>query len=199
MTKYITTDGPIFLQVASGNLLDIKNLKPEDISIHDIATALSNTCMAGGHVKKYYSNAQHSVFVSYFVTQMETFNKEEAIKEQLRGLLHDAAEAYTMDIRTPMKRMPEIQPMLDLEAKIQSVIAERFGLEYLESPAVHQADKYVRAQEMRDFMPKPTYPLSDTDIRVTQKPFPFNIKALDHKSAKEQFLKRFRFLMDAGI
>ena len=199
MTNYTVQDGPIYIQVASGNLIDIRNLKPEDININDIATSLSNTCMAGGHVKKYYSNAQHSIMVSYQVQHMQSLDKGDLLREQLRGLLHDAAEIYTMDIRTPMKRMPEIQGLMALEKRIEAVIAERFGLGTLCSPAVKEADQYVRAQEMRDFMAAPLYELPENDIRVTQRPFGFNIKALEPKQAREEFLKRFRFLKEHGV
>jgi 5'-deoxynucleotidase YfbR-like HD superfamily hydrolase len=199
MTIYTVTDGPIYVQLASGNLVDIRNLKPEDININDIATSLANTCMAGGHVKKYYSNAQHSLLVSYQVQHMQSLDKQDLLREQMRGLLHDAAETYTMDIRTPLKRMPEMQGLMALEKQIEQVIAERFGLGSICSPAVKEADRYVRAQEMRDFMAAPTYELPENDIRVTQKQFSFNIKALEPKAAKEEFLKRFRFLKERGV
>lgn len=199
MTIYTVTDGPIYVQLASGNLVDIRNLKPEDININDIATSLANTCMAGGHVKKYYSNAQHSLLVSYQVQHMQSLDKQDLLREQMRGLLHDAAETYTMDIRTPLKRMPEMQGLMELEKQIEQVIAERFGLGSICSPAVKEADRYVRAQEMRDFMAAPTYELPENDIRVTQKQFGFNIKALEPKAAKEEFLKRFRFLKERGV
>jgi hypothetical protein len=199
MTIYTVTDGPIYVQLASGNLVDIRNLKPEDININDIATSLANTCMAGGHVKKYYSNAQHSLLVSYQVQHMQSLDKQDLLREQMRGLLHDAAETYTMDIRTPLKRMPEMQGLMALEKQIEQVIAERFGLGSICSPAVKEADRYVRAQEMRDFMAAPTYELPENDIRVTQKQFGFNIKALEPKAAKEEFLKRFRFLKERGV
>lgn len=194
MKKYIPTDGPINIQLASGYLVNIRDIKPEDINIVDIATSLANTCIGGGHAKKFYSNAQHSILVSHYVQFNEAFDSANAVKEMKRGLLHDAAEAYLMDIRTPLKYMKEMQPFLELDAAISKAIAERFDLDHLESPAVKIADSYVRAQEMRDFMSRPMFELPETDIRLTQKPFSYNIKAMDSKQAKEEFLKRFRFL-----
>lgn len=185
------------IMTASGILVDILNLKPEDINIYDIATSLAHTCFAGGHVKKLYTNAQHSIYVSYYAgidPEVDKSDKKAVWIEQMKGLLHDAAEAYTVDIRTPLKKLEMFKGLVELEEKISAKIAERFELDSLHSPAVKRADTYVRAQEMRDFMVKPKYELPPTDIRVTQKPFNFNIKAMDPKKAKEEFIKRFVYL-----
>lgn len=184
-------------QTANGEIIDILNLKEEDITIYDIATALAHTCMGGGHVKKMYTNAQHSLLVSHYAGLSDLIDKNDkkaVWTEQMRGLLHDAAEVYLFDIRSPMKKWDKMKPILELDEKISAVIAKKFGLDSLHSAAVKQADTLVRAQEMRDFMATPKYKLKDTDIRVTQKPFSFNIKALEPTRAKEEFLKRFAFL-----
>lgn len=184
---------------ASGLLVDVLNIRVEDINIYDIATSLANTCFAGGHVKKFYSNAQHSVYVSHYAGQdvdLDKTDKKAVWVEQMRGLLHDAAEVYTVDIRTPLKKWKELKALTDLEDRISDVIAQRFGLDSLHSAAVKRADTYVRAQEMRDFMAKPKYELPSNDIRVTQKPFTYNIKAMEPKKAKDEFIKRFVYLQN---
>lgn len=187
----------IYIQTANGELIDLLNLKEDDITIYDIATSLAHTCMGGGHVKKMYTNAQHSLLVSHYAGLSDLIDKSDKTAiwtEQLRGLLHDAAEVYLFDIRSPMKKWHGVKDILELDDKISKVITSKFGLDNLHSPAVKQADTLVRAQEMRDFMAQPKYKLPETDIRLTQKPFNFNIKALDPKRAKEEFLKRFAFL-----
>lgn len=187
------------IMTASGILVDVLNIKVEDINIYDIATSLAHTCFAGGHVKKLYTNAQHSIYVSHYAgldSSIDKLDRKTIWIEQMRGLLHDAAEAYTVDIRTPLKRLETFKGLVELEDKISDKIAERFGLDSLHSAAVKRADTYVRAQEMRDFMAKPKYELPPTDIRVTQKPFDYNIKAMDPKRAKEEFIKRFVYLQN---
>ena len=45
----------------TGNKIDPMNMTASDISIQDIAHALSLTCRGGGHVSYFFSVAQHSI------------------------------------------------------------------------------------------------------------------------------------------
>ena len=56
---------PKYMGVYSGQMIDIFNLKSEQIDIEDIAHSLSNLCRYGGHCLFHYSVAQHSVLCSY--------------------------------------------------------------------------------------------------------------------------------------
>ena len=124
---------------------------PEDVDIRDIAHALSNNCRWGGHAHTFYSVAQHSLFVAYFVPTLE-------------ALLHDASEAYIMDMPRPIKRqMPEYSA---IEDRLMRCIAERFGFAYPVDKLVKAADDFALYHEKRMLFPnsEPTEVLSDAAV-----------------------------------
>ncbi|MEL5850000.1 MAG: hypothetical protein U7M05_11660, partial [Candidatus Igneacidithiobacillus chanchocoensis] len=52
------------MMTASGRDFLPSKMKPEDVRIEDIAHALSHICRFGGHTRKHYSVAQHSLLVA---------------------------------------------------------------------------------------------------------------------------------------
>jgi 5'-deoxynucleotidase YfbR-like HD superfamily hydrolase len=105
----------------SGLLVDLVDPRPEQICIEDIAWALSRTARFNGATggEFPYSVAQHSVWVSMVLQRF--WNKDAAFA--LKALLHDAHEAYTGDIVTPMKQMDSIHAAIAaIEARLQGVI-----------------------------------------------------------------------------
>jgi hypothetical protein len=81
-------------------------LKLEQINIIDIAHALSQQCRYGGHTSQFYSVAQHCCVLASYV---ENVLKGKAL-DCLQILMHDAAEAYLIDMPRPIKQfMPEFR------------------------------------------------------------------------------------------
>lgn len=117
---------------------------PAAIRIHDIAHALSNLCRFGGHVRHFYSVAEHSVRVARYVDSIGG--------SALRGLLHDAAEAYLVDLPSPLKETEEIGIPYELaEARLQAAICRRFRLAApLVDSVVKSGDRKMLATEVRD-------------------------------------------------
>ncbi len=114
--------------------------RPDEVFIMDIAHALSNLCRYGGHVRSFLSVAQHSVYVS----------RECDPRDALWGLLHDAGEAYLVDVPSPLKRsFPEYGAW---EAKIMVAVCSRFGLPREMPPSVKRADDAVLAAEANALM-----------------------------------------------
>ena len=70
--------------------------KPEDFDLVDIAHSLANTCRFRGHVRRFFSVAEHSVNVSKLAEGIDP-------GAAVQGLLHDAAEAYLSDLASPLK------------------------------------------------------------------------------------------------
>lgn len=88
------------------------------ICIEDIAHALSMQCRYNGHLKKFYSVAEHSIDVALVLKKLGL-----PAKTQLLGLLHDAVEAYLSDVPAPVKKyLPDFK---NLEDNLSSTIIRK--------------------------------------------------------------------------
>lgn len=165
------TDG--FIQTYTGIRVTIPVPKVEEISIVDIAHALSNLCRFTGHSKKFYSVGEHCVRVSRIV---EPENK-------LAALLHDASEAYLNDIARPMKQFfPEY---LKLEGKVSKVINKAFGITGQSHEEIKRADNILCCTEGRDLIG------NTEDWYSTEKPLPRKICPWTPHNAERAFLALF--------
>lgn len=131
----------------SGKLFDVLKPDPSLIDLSDVAAALSKLCRFGGHCREFYSVAQHSILVSELIQQERPGDRTLAAW----ALLHDASEAYMVDIPRPVKH--QLQECVRLEDAIQQAIAERFFLPWPMPDEVHQADTNMLALELREYMP----------------------------------------------
>lgn len=114
----------------------------EDVHPADIAHALSLLCRYGGHVERFYSVAEHCVLMSHAVPP----------EDALWALLHDATEAYVVDVPRPLKRsLPDYRA---IENRVMVAIVVRFSLESLAMPdSVHDADNRILLDETAALMP----------------------------------------------
>lgn len=165
-----------WIQTYSGKRFTPMKPNPEAIVIQDIAHSLAMQCRFSGHVKQFYSVAQHCVLVSHVCDQ----------KDALWGLLHDATEAYLVDVPRPIKRSGKFGAYIECEKIMQEAICNRFELSKEEPESVHKADTILLATEARDLM----YPLRYDWIQPV-KPLPFKIEPLGPKEAKTLYLERF--------
>jgi hypothetical protein len=55
-------------------------------------------------------------------------------------LLHDASEAYLVDLPRPLKELPEFAPYREAERRLQRAVAVRFGLPEDQPASVTEAD-----------------------------------------------------------
>jgi len=154
--------------------------RPEDVNINDILHALSNQCRFAGHCTTFYSVAQHCVLVSLMCPPGDA----------LWGLLHDASEAYLVDVPSPLKKMAEFEAYRTAEKKLLEVICDVFELPHEEPPAVKIVDKRMLATEARD--------LTMTEGRgwITEaEPYDFHIKAWTPEYARAKYISRLHELM----
>lgn len=137
-----------WMQTYTGRVFWPLEPRPEDVDIIDIAHALSNLCRYGGHSQVFYSVAHHSVLVSQIVPR----------EDALWGLMHDAAEAYVIDLIRPIKHSAGAAWYREVEARVMAAVCERFGLPKEQPPSVDEADLVMLATERRDLMAPPPRP-----------------------------------------
>jgi len=149
--------------------------RPEDVSIYDIAHHLSMLCRYTGAVRKFYSVAEHSVWVSHLVPS----------EHQFVALMHDAAEAYINDLARSVKGA--LPAYADLEARNWAVIAQVFGLPLTLPPSVREADERIFKNETAAL-----YGLTPPDWGAGIEPYDdVVILAVRPERAERMFLRRF--------
>lgn len=153
------------IRTVSGLYVNIFDPKPEMFSIDDIAHGLANTCRWGGQCRDFYSVAQHSIRVAIRLP----------LEFRFAGLLHDASEAFMLDMPRPIKR--QLARYKELESGVMSVIAAKFGFAYPMLPEIKVADNEELDHEHQDLMLK-----SNTIQRIT---------CWSPQRAKEQFLELY--------
>jgi hypothetical protein len=162
-----------WMQTRSGCQFYPLDPRPEDICIQDIAHALSQLCRFGGHCVEFYSVAQHCVMVASILPP----------ELRLAGLLHDATEAYLVDIPRPLKiALPDYQR---IEDALHTIIGEKFGVRF-DDPRIKSADNIALVTEARDLLdPAPT------DWRLVEIPLDVAISPMTPHFAQQAFLKTF--------
>lgn len=158
----------------------------EDIAIEDIAHALANQCRFSGHTRVFYSVAEHSLRVAMLVAEWG-----EDVDVQTWALLHDASEAYLVDLPTPLKTHPTIgEGYQRAERVLMRAVCERFHLDPKMPEPVRIADAILLATEVRDLMPAKPEHWSALAFR----PHDIRIAPWAPHVAERNFLRWFRGL-----
>lgn len=146
---------------------------PECILIEDIARSLSNLCRYNGHVREFYSVAEHCYWVSLDVPP----------NDALWGLLHDAREAYLGDLMSPLKYHTKLgEQYRAIEAEVMAAVCVRFNLPFTMPPSVSRAD-HAQLQIEHDWLRS-----AQPRRRRHEK------RAMTNLEAELEFLNRFREL-----
>lgn len=153
--------------------------RPCDVDIADIAHALAHDCRFGGHCRRFYSVAEHSVLLSRAV----------APKFRLAALMHDAPEGYLRDLVRPVKRtMPAYRTA---ETAIWLAICARFDLAPELPAAIHEADNRILVDERRQNMAPPPAPWADAE---QVEPLGVSLRFWTPVEAEFWFLTEFDYL-----
>jgi hypothetical protein len=144
-----------YLLTASGVRIDLREPRPADVVLGDLAHALARICRYTGHVLGApYTVAQHSVHVAQVLR-----DQGHSAAIQAQGLLHDAHEAYTGDVASPIKRA-----LRDLDYSGSAVwdefehehawaVRRRFHLPIDLASPIHAADLAMLMAEKAALMP----------------------------------------------
>lgn len=177
------------LQTYSGIAFNVLEPTETDILLPDIAHALSNQSRFGGHLRKFYSVAQHCILVSSLIPRHRADLK-------LVGLLHDASEAYLIDVPTPVKRAMPIYGQI--EDKLLNVIAKRFDFNPDLFLQVKPYDKKALEIEARHLM-FPLNPIWKDYIEENESITGYMEKLLTPWEAEQEYLKVFYELLNNRI
>lgn len=173
----------VFIQSYSGRSITFLDPKEDQIDVEDIAHALSLLCRFGGHCREFYSVAEHSVRCS-----VAAFDKGLSDRLQFEALLHDASEAYLVDMPRPIKQ--QLQGYRDIEGRLDTVIRGRFGLPLKMSEEIHLIDNEMLATEKRDLMQP-----SDNPWSFLPDPYEGKIHPMSPKEAFNWFMEKFEELI----
>lgn len=160
-----------WIQTATGGQFWPIDPRPSEIAIEDIAHALSMLCRFGGHCRRFYSVAEHSVLLARAV----------APEHRAWALLHDASEAYLVDVPRPLK--PFLTGYAEAESRIMTAVCSRFGLAPEMPAEVKAADRAILTDEARQNMaPPPARWSTDTQ------PLGVRLRFWSPPQAKAEFL-----------
>lgn len=131
------------IETLNGHFADPLDMNPDDVRIEDIAYALSMQCRFSGYTSRHYSVAEHSVYVARIVEQRVAATANPTLWRAKKmwtrqALLHDATEAYLLDMPSPLKRaFPDYRAA---EKRLWEVIALKFDVPVTLHPFVKEAD-----------------------------------------------------------
>lgn len=150
-----------YIQVNSGRRFYVLDPRPEDITINDIAHALSNICRFTGHGNRFYCVGEHSILCARVARKLGY-----STLQQLYCLMHDGSESVVNDLARPVKQ--NIPQYKEVEDCIMAVIWEVAGIPKPteeDYKVVKKIDNTLLINEMEQLMKRNDVP---TDIEYEQ-------------------------------
>jgi len=155
-----------WMLTSTGAEIDLRFMPFDRISILDIAHHLAQINRFCGACVRPYSVAEHSLFVCEILEH----DGETDPSLLLAALLHDAHEAYTQDLCSPMKQIIG-EAWNKVERDVQHAVLSRFGVLYDHLVAAEQikwADLTALVTERQQLLPVggPYWPVEKTHLPV---------------------------------
>lgn len=179
MTTPIYSHKPPYMRTIMGREIEIHNPDPKLLCIFDVAHGLAFQCRYAGHVRHFYSIAEHCYWASILVEP----------KFALEALLHDAAETNLNDLIQPVKA--EISGYKPIEEKHERAYAVRFSLRFPFPSPIKKADQAMYALEsvtLRHRLSRENHPEAN-NIGI-------QLHCWSPRKARKQYLRRYFLLAD---
>ena len=178
-----------YLKTYMGKRVDPLQVTAEDITLEDIAHALSLVCRGNGQVKHFYSVGQHCINCA-----KEAKARGWNTRLQLGCLLHDAAEAYMSDLITPIKMyMPQYY---EIEDRFLKAVFQRFGLDDLserEWKMIMEVDRALLIYDLVELLCEPVPEEGYQVVRIPDISFrPFEETEREYKVLATQLLEEIK-------
>lgn len=154
---------PDCIRTVTGKYVNVFDPKPDMFCIEDIAHALAMQPRFGGHLPYHYSVAQHSATCAAIADDEHKF----------AALMHDASEAYLLDIPRPIKQ--RLANYKEIEHGVMVVLSQVFKFQYPLSDEVKAVDEEMLQYEWNGMM------LGK-----------FGVQVMDYWRAKEFFMNLFK-------
>lgn len=191
-----------WMLTATGAEFDLELAAPETISTLDIAAALAKINRFHGHTSRLYSVAEHSLHVSQMMEREHGITNPMGL---LCGLMHDAHEAYTNDLSSPLKQVLDAQTnggWKRFEQHLQHQVLARYSMvsafnDWTEE--VKRADLQMLATERRDLMPPtgPAWNILD-QVQTSREISLHDYAGMEWTDWRDAFLDRFGELFHAA-
>src|ERR1035437_7449310 len=101
--------------------------------------------------------------------------------------MHDASEAYCVDVPRPLKHMENMEHYRAHEKRVMRAICGWFNMNAVEPAEVKDADNVLLVTEQRDLLKN-----SIPDFNIT--PLEWRISPITSQQAEREFLRRFKEL-----
>lgn len=139
----MTESMPEYIFAFDGKSLRRFYLDDPTFNIEEMAWGMSMQCRFSGHIKRFYSVAEHSLLVSRLAKHLGA--------DPFEGLMHDAHEGYITDIASPVKRgLPDYKA---LENRVELALRKHYGINPDMDPLVKHADRLALYIETIWLMP----------------------------------------------
>lgn len=174
-----------YIETFTNKQYHFMNPSVSEVCIEDISQALSMSCRYSGHVKSFYSVAEHCCIISDKILDL-TGDKSQAYD----ALMHDASEAYLNDIPRPIK--PHLDNYLSIEGMAERCIQKALHCNPMNNLIAELDKNIVRDEAVQLFNSIPSWVNDYESIGIT-------VLSLTPEDAKREFLSRFERLKPEAL